>query len=194
MLGLRALSASRIACTSSSAVDSGSPGSSPPLHLQRRAVGIAAQLVSALDDRRVQRAGADQRMRRPRLQRAIERSEPRQDAAEPQDRVLPVGRTAAVRRLPFDGDVDPRESLVADGDREVGRLGHDRRVGAPRLDERVGADARMLLVDDAGDDEPAGRQDRRARRSPSPPRSSRRRRPSCPARRGRRAGRRARPA
>ena len=40
----------------------------------------------------------------------------------------------------------------------IGRLGDDGAVGGPALDERVGADARMLFVDDGGDHEAAGRE------------------------------------
>src|SRR2546423_12860673 len=66
-----------------------------PLHLQRRTVGIAAQLAAAADERRVQRSGADERMRRLRLQRAGERLEPCEDPAAAPDRGLPLLRPAA---------------------------------------------------------------------------------------------------
>ena len=46
-----------------------------PFHLQRRAIRVAAELASPLDDRRVQRSGADQRMGRTPLEPAIERFE-----------------------------------------------------------------------------------------------------------------------
>ena len=75
---------------------------------------------------------------------------------------------------------------------EIGRLGHDRAVGAPARDQRVGADARVLLVHDRRDDQPSGVEAALGRR-PAPRRSSRRRPPSCPASRGRKDGRRARP-
>ena len=51
------------------------------LHLQMTAIGIAAQLAAAFDQRRVQRGGAEQRMRRSRLQFAIERVERRSGRA-----------------------------------------------------------------------------------------------------------------
>ena len=127
----------------------------PPLQLQNRAVRIAAELTAAAHERRVQRAGTDERMRRLRLQRTIERLEPRHHAAEPQNRVPPFRRPAAVRRAPLDGDLDPRETFVADRDREVGRFSDDAAVRAPFRDERVGADARVFFVDDGGDDEAA---------------------------------------
>jgi len=46
-----------------------------------------------------------------------------------------------VRRSAVDSHLYPRETLVSDRDREVGRLGDDRGVGAPGADERVGPDA-----------------------------------------------------
>src|SRR5687767_12205302 len=52
-------------------------------------------------------------------------------------------------------NLEPRKALVADADLHVGRLGYDRRVSMPLLDECVGADARKLLVDDCGDDQTA---------------------------------------
>ena len=42
---------------------------------------------------------------------------------------LPRGRLPCAA-LPSTVDVDPREPLVSDRDRQIGRLGHDRRVGA----------------------------------------------------------------
>ena len=57
---------------------------------------------------------------------------------------------------PFGLDFHPLEALVGDGDGQVGRLGHDGAVGAPAGDERVGANARVLFVDDAGDEELPG--------------------------------------
>ena len=101
------------------------------------------------------------------------------------------GRLPCAARA-FGLDLDPLEALVRDGNRQVGRLGDHGAVGAPARDERVGADARVLFVHDAGDDELAGVEaaalhDARARRRPSRPRRS-----SCPASRGRRRDRRAR--
>ena len=48
-------------------------------------------------------------------------------------------------------------------DRQVGRLGDDRGVGAPLLHQRVGADARVLFVDDRGDDRAGRAASRRSR-------------------------------
>ena len=61
-----------------------------------------------------------------------------------------------MRRAAARLDLEPREPLVADADLQVGRLGDDRRVRAPLVDQRVGAEARVLLVHDRGDDETAG--------------------------------------
>ena len=41
---------------------------------------------------------------------------------------------------------------MGDAEPLVGRLGDDRRVGVPAFEQRLGADARRLLVDDGGDD------------------------------------------
>ena len=108
----RARSASRMAPTSRAASSPASPATRPPFHLQQAPIRIAAQLPSAVDDRRVQRRRAHQRMRRPRLQLAIERLEAVQHAAHAQDRVAAVARTAAVRRAAARLDLEPGESLV----------------------------------------------------------------------------------
>jgi hypothetical protein len=50
---------------------------------------------------------------------------------------------------------DPLKAFVRDGNVEPGRLGHDRGVGTPACDERVGAKARVLFIHDGGDDETA---------------------------------------
>ncbi len=96
--------------------------------------------------------------------------EPRQDAAEPQNRILSVRGPAAVRRLSLHVDLDPREALVADRDLEVGRLGHDRRVGVPGF---TSASAPMLECSSSTTPptmtrpavKPAVRGDRRRRRN-----------------------------
>ena len=94
-----------------------------------------------------------------------------------------------VRRAPR-FDHRPRKSLMRDADLQIGRLGHDRaRRRFPLTDERIGADARVLLVDDRRDDQAAFPESRRLLRR-VPHRSSRRRRTSCPANRGRRGARR----
>ena len=50
---------------------------------------------------------------------------------------------------------DPLKAFVRDRHVETGRLGHDGRVGAPLRDQRLGADARVLFVDDRRDDDAA---------------------------------------
>jgi len=55
----------------------------PSLHLQRRAIGITAELAPTLDEGRVQRTVSDERVRRPRLQRRIQRLETREHATDP---------------------------------------------------------------------------------------------------------------
>ena len=84
-----------------------------------------------------------------RLQAPIELLQLVQHAAHPHDRVAPFARTAAVRGAPARLDLEPREALVADRDLQVGRLGDHGGVGAPAADQRVGADAGVLLVHDA---------------------------------------------
>ena len=94
-------------------------------------------------------------MRRRRLEPAIELLECVQHAPHAQDGVAPFARTAAVRGAPPGLDLEPGKSLVADGNLQVGRLGHDRRIGAPAGDERVRAEAGVLFVDDRGHDQAA---------------------------------------
>ena len=49
-------------------------------------------------------------------------------------------------------DVEREPAPVGDAEALLGRLGDDRRVGRPALEQRLGADARRLLVDDGGHD------------------------------------------
>ena len=58
----------------------------------------------------------EQRMRRARLQVAVERFEPLQHPAHPQDRVPAFRRPAAVRGAAARFDLEPGEALVRDGD------------------------------------------------------------------------------
>ena len=57
-----------------------------------------------------------------------------------------------MRRAAVHDDLGARESLVADADRQVRRLGDHGFVGAPPRRKRVGAEAGILLVGDCGDD------------------------------------------
>ena len=160
------------------------------LHLQPAPIRIRAQLAASADDRRVQRTGAHERVRRSCLQLAVERLEAdcstrpmRMMASRPSRGRLPC---AARPRVSMSIQAKP---LCPIADLQVGRFGDDRAVGRPFLDERVGADARVLLVDDRRHDQPPACE-AALRRRRAPRRSSRPRRPSCPAIRGRRAGRR----
>ena len=92
-------------------------------------------------------------MRRPRLQLAVERFEPREDTAQTQNRVLPLRRPAAVRRPPRTSTPTHAKPLCAIAiARSVGSV--TTAASARQLcHERVGADARVLFVHDGGDDE-----------------------------------------
>ena len=162
-----------------------------PFHLQQAPIRIAAQLPAAVDDRRVQRRRSHQRVRRPRLQLAIERLEPVQHPAHPHDRVAAVARDGC--RAPRGRASRPRARRTPCAPTPICRSVGSVTTAASarhRADQRVGADARVLLVDDGGDDQPPAREAAFGGDA-GPRRSSPRRPPSCPARRGRRAGRRA---
>ncbi len=97
-------------------------------------------------------------MARAGLQPPVEVAEGDQHAAHVHDGIDAVGRPAAVGGAARRHDLTPREALVADGHVEIGRLGDDAGIGTPARHERIGADARVLLVDDAGDDDLSGGQ------------------------------------
>ena len=61
-----------------------------------------------------------------------------------------------MRGTSFGFDLHPLEALVGYGNGQVGRLGDDGAVGAPAGHERVGANAAVLFVHDAGDEELPG--------------------------------------
>ena len=130
----------------------------PALDLQRAQVRVAAQLAPAFDQRGMERGGADHRVSAPALQFVVERFEPAEHTPHPHDRVAAVGGAAAVRGPPLGLDHHPLEALVRDRHGQAGRLGHHAAVGTPARDERVGANALVLFVDDRGDDQPAGGQ------------------------------------
>ena len=94
-------------------------------------------------------------MGHPPLQIAIERLEMLEHAAHPQNRILTFVRPAAVCRFAAHFHFDPGESLMAHGDLEIGRLGHDGAAGTPFRNHGVGADAGVLFVDDGGENQPA---------------------------------------
>ena len=60
-------------------------------------------------------------------------------------------------------DLEPRETLVADRDLQVGWLGHHCRVRPPLADQSICANAFKLLVHHGGDDQPAARKSLLAR-------------------------------
>ena len=54
---------------------------------------------------------------------------------------------------------DPFKSLVCHRDIEIGWLGDDGRVGAPKGSQRFGAKTRVLFVNNGGNNEAAARAD-----------------------------------
>ena len=95
-------------------------------------------------------------MRRSTLQIAIERVERAEHAAHQADGIAPFARPAAVRGPAFGFNLDPLEALVRDRDGEIGRFGHHGAISPPPGDQRVGADAGVLFINDAGDHQAAG--------------------------------------
>ena len=92
---------------------------------------------------------------RARGERRVELADRAQDRAGLDDRVDAEVRARPVRRAPFDLDPRPDEALVRDGDRELGRLGDDGRVGLDGAKHLLDAEARVLLVGDRRDDDVA---------------------------------------
>jgi hypothetical protein len=97
-------------------------GQRAPLESQTGLTGIAAPLVAAFDDRRVERRRSKQRMRRLLLQPSIERLEACEHAAHSKNRVAAVERPAAVRSTAAGLDADPLKSFVRDRDIQTSRL------------------------------------------------------------------------
>ena len=93
-------------------------------------------------------------------------SSARRDEERPglDDRVDSEVRPRAVRGAPGDLELEPDEPLVRDDELELGRLGHDRGVGAHRLEHLLDPEARVLLVGDRGDDDVARETQRAASR------------------------------
>jgi hypothetical protein len=94
-------------------------------------------------------------------ERAVELAERRQQRSGLDDRVDAEVRPRAVRGAPRHRDLRPHEPLVRDRDLQLGRLGHDRGVGAHGAQRLLDADARVLLVGDGGDHDVAGQAERR---------------------------------
>src|SRR5688500_17651639 len=85
----------------------------------------------------------------------LEMLEARQDAPQPHDRVTSIPGSAAVGRTASRLDGNPLEAFVRDSDIKAGGLGDNGRIRTPRFDEHIRAEARMLLVGNCRDDEPA---------------------------------------
>jgi len=60
-----------------------------------------------------------------------------------------------MRRPPTRDDIEPGKPFMPDGQLQVRRLGHDRRVRPPFANQRLGAKTLVLFIDDGGDDQPA---------------------------------------
>ena len=104
----------------------------PALGLEHAARRVARELLPALDQRRVDAAAADVRVRRIRAQPPVELLDADEDAAHLRDRVDAEVRARAVRRAAVRLDLEMDEAAVRDGDLQLGRLGHDRGVRAQR--------------------------------------------------------------
>ena len=176
---------SRSSCSASAAV---SPGIVRRSACSTQRAGIARELLPALDERRVDAAAAELRVRRIRAQPAVELLDADEDAAHLRDRVdAEIAAASRARRARASRPPDATKPRCATASCSLGRLGHDRRVGAHARGDRLGSDARELLVGDGGQDHVAA-QARAAR--PRPSRACRRRgSPSCRTRHGRRGGR-----
>ena len=90
----------------------------------------------------------------------VEFAERGEDRPRLHDRIDAEMWTRPMGRTPFHFDLRPDEALVRHDHRELGRLGHDRRVGTYRTQHLLHADARVLLVRNGGNHdvtgEPAG--------------------------------------
>jgi hypothetical protein len=110
----------------------------------------------------VHRPVAEQRVARPLLERAIELLDLDEDASHLRDRVDAEIRTRSVRGAALRLDVEGDPASVGDAKPLVGRLGDDRCVRAPALEQQLGADTGCLLVGDRRHDHVAAEVERRA--------------------------------
>src|SRR5262249_23205359 len=135
----------------------GLSGDKPALARHEAASRVARVLLAALDQRRVDGAGAEQRVTGLLLEAGRERPPPPAPRPHGGDRVDAEIRPRAVCRPSRHLDLVRREPLVGDADALVGRLADDRGIGVPLRDEPLGADGAVLLVDDARDEDVAGK-------------------------------------
>ena len=133
-------------------------GHRAPLEVEHAAVRVDAVGLPAVDGRGVERRTAEQRMRRAGLERRVNGFEARQDSSHVQDGVASIRGTAAMRRVAARVDLDPLETLVRNGDAQVGRLGHHGAVGRVRGRKQLRAGAGMLLVGHRRNHQPSGRE------------------------------------
>src|SRR5262245_26698122 len=87
------------------------------------------------------------------LNLAVELFETRKNAAHTNYRIASVSGPASVRGDAFSCNFDPFESLVPDRDLHVRGFADDCRIRLPFGDQRIGTDARVLLVDNRSNDD-----------------------------------------
>src|SRR5437588_9947648 len=103
-------------------------GQRAPLARQEAALGVARELLTAFDQRGVQRGWTDERVPPARLEPLVELLERDEHVAHLRDRV-----DAEIGAGPVCGDtarldLEARESAVGNGDLELGGLADDRRI------------------------------------------------------------------
>ena len=157
------------------------------LELDEAALGVARELLPALDQRRVHRPGPEQRMPLAAGKSPAEVLDAGQHAAGLGDRVDAELRLRAVRGTARDLDLEPGEALVRDAQLELRGLGHDGGVGAHLTRRRPGC--RCSRTPRRTRPRPRRRLRARAPRPARTPRAPPRDRPSCRSCRGRRGGR-----
>ena len=123
----------------------------PALCLEHAARGIARELLPAVDERCMHAAASDISVRRVRAQPAVELFDPHEHPAHLRVASIPRwGREPCAARLRLDLEMD--EAAMRDGELHLRRLRDDRGICAHAGGNRLGADARVLLVGDRGQD------------------------------------------
>ena len=128
-----------------------------PVDLDAALGGDDARLLTAVD-----RADVDGREAEDRIGPPLEPGDElvldeRDEMGRRADGVDALFAHAAVDGLADEPGLEPLEPLVADGDAVLGRLADDGAVGLEAArDQRLGAEALQLLVDDRGQRDPAG--------------------------------------